>query len=237
MNHFPLETVKPEVFKHWVEMNRKTWKTPNARINKIALAGSDLKAQVFFEPVAIGVFSRIVGLPISTVRLYVRRGLIEPIVVSGKYRFLEWNVAQAEAVKLWSELGVTLDRIFQRKLELRKENPELCFSDILEFSSNNGQGYGVGLIHLIKNGNGFGYSIACRTMFEGEQPVGDLAEHPAPNHTPYGKFVLQTICAEAKAFFAEARLALEAEQQKLEARIARAKLFEERLAQPFFDSE
>ena len=235
MNHFPLEHVKPDLFKRWLEANQKTWKHPNVQINKIALAGNDLNAHVFLKPVAIGVFSSMVGLPISTVRLYVRRGLIEPIVVSGKYRFLEWNVAQAEAVKLWSELGVTLDKILQRKLELRKENPGLRFSDILEFNSNNGQGYGVGLIELIKNGNGFGYSISCQTMFEGETPVGDLAEHPKANQTPYGNFVLKTIRLQAQAMFVEARLALEAEQQKLEARISRAKLFEERLAQPFFD--
>jgi DNA-binding transcriptional MerR regulator len=233
---FLLEQVKPDLFQRWLAFNQETWQDPNSRINQIALAGSDENAIAFFKPVAIGAFSRMVDLPISTVRLYVRRGLIEPLVVSGKYRFMEWNVAQAEAVKLWSDLGVTLETMLQRKLELRKTTPGIRFFDVLEFRSGTGTGYGIGFFALTPHKNGgYQYSLSCSTQFDGEKPVGDLTEHPKSNSHAEAIDQTRQVRAEMQKLFAEARLALEAERNKLEARIARAKLFEERLAQPFFN--
>jgi DNA-binding transcriptional MerR regulator len=228
---FPLEQVKPDLFKRWLKFNRESWNDPNARINTIALAGSDENAKAFFNPVSIGAFAKMVALPISTVRLYVRRGLIEPLVVSGKYRFMDWNVAQAEAVKLWSELGLTLEEMQRRKLEARREHPGLQFFDVLEFKSGEGRGYGIGYFSLNPHERGgYQYSLSCNTQFEGEQPVGGLETHPVSNQTEEGAAALKRIQLEMREHFKRAREALELEREKLEARIARARVFEERLS-------
>jgi DNA-binding transcriptional MerR regulator len=227
---FPLEQVKPDLFKRWLAFNRESWNDPNARINTIALAGSDENAKAFFNPVTIGGFSKMVALPISTVRLYVRRGLIEPLVVSGKYRFMDWNVAQAEAVKLWSELGLTLEDMQRRKLEARREHPGLQFFDVLEFRSGEGKGYGIGYFALNPHeGGGYQYSLSCSTNFEGEHPVGGLETQPINNQTEEGSAALRRIQLEMCEHFKRAREGLELEREKLEARIARARVFEARL--------
>jgi hypothetical protein len=149
---------------------------------------------------------------------------------------MEWNVAQAEAVKLWSDLGVTLEAMLQRKLELRKTTPGIRFFDVLEFRSGTGTGYGIGFFALTPQENGgYQYSLSCSTQFNGSKPVGDLTEHPISNSNPEAVDQAHLVRAEMQKLFAKARLSLEAQRDKLEAKIAKAKLFEERLVEPFFN--
>lgn len=98
-----------------------------------ALAGSEEKARAFFQPrgVGIGAFAKMVNLPVSTVRHYVRLGLIEPWDVEGRYRFQPLNVRQAETVRMWGELEMSLEEIIQRKQRQRQADPELMLKDLI----------------------------------------------------------------------------------------------------------
>lgn len=97
------------------------------------LAGSEERAREFLNPkgVAIGAFSQMVNLPISTVRHYIRLGLIEPWIVDGKYRFDPVNLMQLESVRQWIELGLTLEQILARKAEQRTKRPGIMVQDVL----------------------------------------------------------------------------------------------------------
>jgi hypothetical protein len=70
-----LETISAESFAKILKHDLETFENnPNFRLNCTSLAGSEANARTFLEPrgVGIGEFSRIVGLPVSTVRHYVR---------------------------------------------------------------------------------------------------------------------------------------------------------------------
>lgn len=77
------------------------------------ICGSVSVARLFASPrgVTIATFARHAGLPVSTVRHYLRVGLITPYEVNGKYRFMAQHLAQAASVRQWRELGLSLDDI------------------------------------------------------------------------------------------------------------------------------
>jgi hypothetical protein len=79
------------------------------------LAGTEDNARAFMDIIGIGAFSKMVNLPISTVRHYVRLGLIEPWLVETQYRFHVVNVAQTESVLQWCDLGLSLHEIVAHK--------------------------------------------------------------------------------------------------------------------------
>lgn len=91
----------------------------------LALAGSDENAQAFFQlpGVGIGAFAKMVNLPVSTVRHYIRLGLIEPWEVEGRYRFQPVNVRQAQTVRMWRELRMSLEEIVRRSKNSVKPIP------------------------------------------------------------------------------------------------------------------
>lgn len=65
--------------------------------------------------VAMGSFAQMVDLPDSTVRHYQRLGLIIPYEVNGKFRFWVHNLAQAESVRQWRSLGLSLEEILEQR--------------------------------------------------------------------------------------------------------------------------
>lgn len=97
------------------------------------LAGSEERARQFLSPrgVAIGAFSQMVGLPVSTVRHYARLGLIEPWIVDRKYRFNPINLMQLELVKQWTSLGISLQQIQERETQQPAKRPAIMVQDIL----------------------------------------------------------------------------------------------------------
>ncbi|MDD3611956.1 MAG: MerR family transcriptional regulator [Eubacteriales bacterium] len=61
----------------------------------------------------IGAFSDQTGLPISTVRYYVKLGLIVPSKPNGQFLFDEHCIADAERIKLWKSLRFSLEEIHE----------------------------------------------------------------------------------------------------------------------------
>jgi DNA-binding transcriptional MerR regulator len=68
--------------------------------------------------VGITMFSRLVKLPVTTVRHYVELGLINPFSVHGKFFFTPFNVPQVESVRQWRDLGLALEEIRERRRQL-----------------------------------------------------------------------------------------------------------------------
>ncbi|PYE55351.1 MerR family transcriptional regulator [Deinococcus yavapaiensis] len=81
------------------------------------LCGSPDVAARFAEArgVSMGSFAGMVNLPDSTVRHYQRLGLITPYEVNGKFRFWVHNLAQAESVRQWQSLGLSLEEILEQR--------------------------------------------------------------------------------------------------------------------------
>lgn len=77
------------------------------------VCGSSGAARAFTNPrgVTLSSFAVLAGLPPTTVRHYLRLGLITPYEVNGKYRFMAQHLAQAASVRQWRELGLSLDDI------------------------------------------------------------------------------------------------------------------------------
>lgn len=77
------------------------------------VCGSAERLQVFLRPagVSISAFAALLNVPASTVRHYQRMGLITPFEVNGKFRFWLHNLFQAEAVRQWRNLGLSLTEI------------------------------------------------------------------------------------------------------------------------------
>jgi DNA-binding transcriptional MerR regulator len=102
----------------------------------LCLAGTEARAKEFLTVKGVGIsrFATMTGLPVTTVRHYLRLGLIEPFVVNGKFKFQMVNLMQAESVRQWVALGFSLEQIVERKAE--QKNARLLVQDILENVTN-----------------------------------------------------------------------------------------------------
>ncbi len=81
------------------------------------LCGAPEHAHAFGQARGVGIstFAGMLNLPVSTVRHYQRLGLITPYEVNGKFRFWFHNVAQAESVRQWRDLGLSLEEILEQR--------------------------------------------------------------------------------------------------------------------------
>lgn len=183
------------------------------------LVGSEEGARQFLNPkgVAIGVFSKMVGLPVSTVRHYVRLGLVEPWEVEGKYRFDPVNLHQVESVRLWAELGLSLEQIVERQRQLRKEQPGTMVRDILPLHGDK-KPLGKALVEVER--------IFKPTGYTENGHISTLDMENVPKDIQRNERILRELSSEFRA----AREKLEAKRLELEQRIARAKELEESLA-------
>ena len=89
------------------------------KLQKAALAithNDPVQQQAFSDPkgVGIGQFAQFFNLPVSTIRHYVELGLIEPITLNGKFRFVFYNISELEFVRQWVYLGMKLEDIVAR---------------------------------------------------------------------------------------------------------------------------
>ena len=220
-----LETISPESFKKILKHDLETFEAnPNFRLNCTSLAGSEANARTFLEPrgVGIGEFSRIVGMPVSTVRHYIRMGLVEPFVVNTKFKFQYWNPAQAESVRWWSELGFTLEEIVQRKLEARARHPGLKLRDVVRVHVGDYEGTGVALFTQNRVvGSRTGWERQSSFWINEEGPQEPLPEFPSGNMDEEANREMHAITAELLEEYRAARDKLEAKRLELDARIAR----------------
>jgi DNA-binding transcriptional MerR regulator len=94
---------------------------PDIRGVLLAMCNSSEHILMAFDAargVSITMFSRLMKLPMTTVRHYVELGLVNPFSVNGKFFFTPFNVPQVESVRLWRDLGVTLEEILKRRRRL-----------------------------------------------------------------------------------------------------------------------
>lgn len=91
---------------------------PKTRAMFAGICGSLERAQAFAQPKGVGIsqFARMMGVPPTTLRHYLRLGLVTPYEVNGKFRFKPHNVVQLESVRQWRELGETLEEITRHRL-------------------------------------------------------------------------------------------------------------------------
>jgi DNA-binding transcriptional MerR regulator len=128
------QTLSQKSYAKVCESELSTFKTNEGGYRGVCLcfAGSEERVREFLTPRGVGItrFAEMSGLPATTIRHYLRLGLIEPFFVNGKFKFQMVNLMQAESVRQWSELGLSLEQILARK-EAQK-HASLLVQDILE---------------------------------------------------------------------------------------------------------
>jgi DNA-binding transcriptional MerR regulator len=99
-------------FREHLETDSKT------RAMFAGMCGSLERAQMFTQTKGVGItqFAKLMNVPTTTVRHYLRLGLVTPYEVNGKFRFKPHNVVQFESVQQWHELGMTLEEVIQFRL-------------------------------------------------------------------------------------------------------------------------
>ncbi len=86
----------------------------------VAMCGSSEIAQAFANPKGVGMatFAKLVKLPVTTVRHWIEMGLVSPMQLFGKFKFMAFNVPQIESVRQWRDLGLSLEEIVIRRQNL-----------------------------------------------------------------------------------------------------------------------
>ncbi len=188
------------------------------------LAGTQVNARAFMDTkgVGIGAFSKMVNLPISTVRHYVRLGLIEPWLVGTRYRFHVVNVAQTESVRQWIDLGLSLEQIVARKQAGQAQG--ILFKGFLEPRQQSDIDHSIGFVGRTVDGERISERVSFWTTTSGL----DESEHwiDPPELERERRNLVQELLSEYRA----AREKLEQKKLELEQRIARALEFEQKIA-------
>lgn len=224
MNAAKLDKLSQELF---VKRTQKyAWYFENdseIRDSFALLAGSETNARAFMDTkgVGIGAFSKMVNLPISTVRHYVQLGLIEPWKVVTRYRFHVVNIAQTESVRQWCDLGLSLEQIMTRKRAYRTQG--ILFKGFLE-PLNSGIDHSIGFVQRIVDGENISERVSFWSTTSGLHEPETWTD--APELERERRDLVQELLTEYRA----ARFKLEQKKLELENRIARALEFEQRIA-------
>lgn len=186
------------------------------------LAGTEQNARAFMDikGVGIGAFSKMVNLPISTVRHYVRLGLIEPWLVETRYRFHVVNVAQVESVRQWCDLGLTLQEIVARKQACQSQG--ILFKGFLGQRENNVD-HSIGFVQRTVAGENISERVSFWTT------TSTLHELETWIDTPELEQERRDLVQELLNEYRAAREKLEQKKTELEQRIARALEFEQKI--------
>lgn len=226
MNAAKLDKLEPALFVKRTE--KYAWyfaNDPELREMFILLAGSEENARSFMDTkgVSIGAFSKIVKLPISTVRHYVRLGLIEPWDVEARYRFHVFNVAQTESLRQWCDLGLTLEEIVTRKRACQEQG--ILFKGFLDQKHINYKDidHSIGFIQRNIDGENVSERISFWTTTSG------LHEPETWTDPPELEQERRDLVQELLNDYRAAREKLEQKKIELERRIARALEFEQKL--------
>jgi DNA-binding transcriptional MerR regulator len=228
MDSVKLESMTPKKFKGAIESHRNHFETDDEyRRICVMLADGEVNARAFLEPRAVGIgeFSSMVGLPVSTVRHYVRLGLIEPWEVGGKYRFEAVNIAQVRALRQWTDLGLNLEQIVERKKAQQARQPGMLVRDVLGFAqhvSEIGKPVKIAFVRrVVHENNDAGINITEELhLFDGDLDTAYDTE----------AFKAREVIAELLEEHRLAREKLQERKQELERRIQKALEFEAELS-------
>jgi DNA-binding transcriptional MerR regulator len=197
-----------------------------------AMCGSMEIAQAFNNPkgVGIGEFAKLVNMPLTTVRHYVELGLVSPLQLFGKFKFMVFNVPQVESIRGWRELGLSLEEILVRRqnlgegvllkevlpndLTLLGESPEQPIVQVMQ-------------MHSPEERSQAKQDFAERRK-HGEPGIV-LKRHEKDAKIPGLQTDFKTIQTELQLEYSGTIQKLELKKLEIEKRIARAKLIEEKL--------
>ena len=226
MSSVKLEKLSPEGFIKRTRKYAENYETdPDLKGVSILLAGSEQNARAFIDirGVTIGTFSKMVNLPVSTVRHYVRLGLIEPWDVVGRYRFHVFNVPQTESVRQWCDLGLTLEEIVTRKRACQEQG--ILFKGFLDQKHINYKDidHSIGFIQRNIDGENISERISFWTTTSG------LHEPETWTDPPELEQERRDLVQELLNDYRAAREKLEQKKIELDRRIARALEFEQKL--------
>ncbi|CAM3571885.1 MerR family transcriptional regulator [Deinococcus frigens] len=106
------QTLTPQEFVQCVNALRESFNsTPEFRqgVANICGGGEVLDAMLDPRGLGLGRFAELMELPASTIRHFLREGLIHPYTVNGKFKFLLHNIIEVRGIRQWQSLGLTLD--------------------------------------------------------------------------------------------------------------------------------
>ncbi len=197
-----------------------------------AMCGSSDIASAFKNPKGVGIadFAKLVKLPVTTVRHYVEMGLVSPLQLSGKFKFMAFNVPQIESIRGWRDLGLSLEEIVLRRQSLGEG---VLLKDVMVNPIESlGDSPEQPIIQVMHEQNPRERAKA-RQEFEERRKRGEpgilLERHEKGAKIPGIQTDFKVLQTELQLEYSSAIQKLEAKKLELEKRIAGAKLIEEKL--------
>jgi DNA-binding transcriptional MerR regulator len=206
----------------------------NPEVSEIftAMCGSSEIANAFKNPKGVGIaaFAKLVKLPVTTVRHYVEMGLVSPLQLFGKFKFMAFNVPQIESIRGWRDLGLSLEEIMLRWQNLGEG---VLLKDVLSHSIESlGESPEQPIIQIMHAQNPR-ERAKSRQEFDERRKRGEpgIVIERFDNGAKISGIQtdFKTIQTELQLEYSSAIQKLEAKKLELEKRIARAKLIEEKL--------
>lgn len=198
----------------------------------IAICGSRDIAAAFKNPKGVGIasFARLVNLPVTTVRHYVEMGLVSPLQLFGKFKFMPFNVPQIESIRGWRDLGLSLEEIVLRQQNLGEG---VLLKDVMVNPIESlGDASEQPIIQVMHAQNPEARAKS-KQEFEERRKRGEpgivLERHENGAKILGIKTDFKVLQTELQLEYSSAIQKLEAKKIELEKRIARAKLIEEKL--------
>jgi DNA-binding transcriptional MerR regulator len=197
-----------------------------------AMCGSSEIAQAFSNTKGIGIaaFAKLVKLPVTTVRHYVEMGLVSPMQLFGKFKFMVFNVPQIESIRGWRDLGLSLEEIVLRRQGLGEG---VLLKDVMANPIESlGESSERPIIQVMHAQNPE-QRAKSRQEFEKRRGRGEpgivIERHEKGAIIPGIQTDFNVLQTELQLEYSSAIQKLEAKKLELEKRIARAKLIEEKL--------
>lgn len=205
---------------------------PETREIFVALCGSSEIASAFVNSKGVGIasFAELVNMPVTTVRHWVEMGLVSPLQLFGKFKFVAFNVPQIESVRQWRDLGLSLKEIVIRRQNLGEG---VLLKDVMvnpiESLGESSQQPIIQVMHAQNPEQ----RAKSRQEFEARRQRGEpgivIERHETGANIPGIQTDFKILQTELQLEYGSAIQKLEAKKLELEKRIARAKLFEEKL--------
>jgi DNA-binding transcriptional MerR regulator len=198
----------------------------------IAMCGSREIAQAFANPKGVGIaaFAKLVNMPVTTVRHYVELGLVSPMQLFGKFKFMVFNVPQIESVRGWRDLGLSLEEILVRRQNLGEG---VLLKEVLPNEINLlGESPMQPIVQVMRVHNPEERAQAKQDFAERRkrgEPGIVLERHEQGAKIPGLQTDFKTVQTELQLEYKSIIQKLEARKLELEKRIARAKLIAEKL--------
>jgi DNA-binding transcriptional MerR regulator len=198
----------------------------------VAMCSSSEIAQAFADPKGVGIarFSKLVNLPVTTVRHYVEMGLVSPFSLFGKFKFVIFNVPQIESIRQWRDLGLSLEEIVLRR---RKLGEGVLLKEAMPNPIPSPEDpHDQAIVQVMRIQNPEERAKSHQEFVERRkrgEPGMVLYKHEVVENAPGAMSEINTIQNELQLEYGSAIQKLEAKKLELEKRIARAKLMQEKL--------